>query len=180
MLFSLFRPDPAIAITQQLYGAVVARARDPWFFAELTIPDTVMGRFDMLAMHVYLLARRLVNEDSGDYRSLNQQVFDLFVDDVDRALRELGVGDTTVPKRKKKMVRSFYGQIEDFDQHLDSQQEKAMLLPISKRYFSCGDGELHQAAKMLAGYMMLADEFLIQQSITSIESGNLTWPEIQS
>ena len=113
----------------------MARARDPWFYDQVGIPDTVMGRFDMLALHVYLLARRFKGENTTESRSLSQKVFDLFVDDLDRALRELGVGDTTVPKRKKKMVRSFYGQIEDFDHHLDGGNFEQMLIGVSKRYF---------------------------------------------
>ena len=103
MFATLFKPRAQDRTGQQLYGTVMAQSREPWFFAKLNVPDTVMGRFDMLALHVYMLARRLARETDETSRVLNQQVFDIFVADLDRALRELGIGDTSVPKRKKKI-----------------------------------------------------------------------------
>ena len=95
-----------------------------------------MGRFDVLALHTYLVSRRLAREDAAAARTLNQEVFDLFVHDLDRALRELGVGDTSVPKRKKKMVRSFYGQIDDFDNVLDDRNLQALKPLVARRYYA--------------------------------------------
>ena len=58
MIPPLFRrPDRTIAA---LYGAIVAQARTPRFYQDYAVPDTVLGRFDMVLLHVVLLLRRLV------------------------------------------------------------------------------------------------------------------------
>jgi len=134
-----------------------------------------MGRFDMLALHTYMLARRMVAEGDDICRALNQEIFDLFVADIDRALRELGIGDTSVPKRKKKMVRSFYGQIEDFDAPLDARNRMVLEQRIVERYFSgASDGD----ARHLARYMLETDQALRDQPVADLLSGELTWPDI--
>ena len=132
----------------------------------------------MLALHVYMLARRFKRENSEDSQVLSQKVFDHFIDDLDRALRELGVGDTTVPKRKKKMVRSFYGQIEDFDRNLDAGDMEAMSEKISTRYLNEDNGFTSENSGKLANYMLSVDRELDNQSYSSISAGNLVWPDL--
>lgn len=167
-LFGNRKHDP---IPAEIYGMVVAQAREPVFFTDFAIPDTVMGRFDVLALHTYLISRRLAGEGTEAARTLNQEVFDLFVHDLDRALRELGVGDTSVPKRKKKMVRSFYGQIDDFDGVLDEGDLKALEPLVAHRYYS-GEGD----AGNLARYMIAADQKLQDTPYAEIASGRIEWP----
>lgn len=97
-----------------LYGAVVASARNPDLFRSFMIPDTFDGRFEMLAAHLYVLNDRLrVEGDEG--RALSQEVFDLFIADMDTALRELAVGDQIVPKRLAKMTRVVHGRAAAYD-----------------------------------------------------------------
>ena len=97
-----------------LYGAVVASARNPDLFRRFEIPDTFDGRFEMLALHLYLLNDRL-KQDGDEGKALSQEVFDLFVADMDAALRELGVGDQVVPKRLAKMTRVVHGRTSAYD-----------------------------------------------------------------
>ena len=114
------RPDP---VPQQLYGAVVTQARKPVFYLSRDFPDTVTGRFDVLALHMFLFSRRLSAEGDPRAPSLSQDVFDAFTGGLDDALRSLGIGDTSVPKRKQAMVRGFYGQIDEFAPLVDAGDE---------------------------------------------------------
>jgi cytochrome b pre-mRNA-processing protein 3 len=93
----------------QLYGAAVAAARDPYLYATLGVPDTLDGRFDAIALHVYLVVRRL---DTGTDPSpaLAQAVFDAMFLDMDINLREMGVGDLSVGKRNRAMWEAFHGR----------------------------------------------------------------------
>jgi len=170
MFSFLFNKPNSETIPQQLYGSLMAHAREPFLYAEFGVPDSVMGRFDMLAMHVYLFARRLRAEDSEVSIALSQDVFDLFVADVERALRELGIGDTTVPKRKKKMVRSFYGQIEDFDEALASAQLDVLAERAEARYLA---ESKQSSAEALASYMLNTAKTLDEQSFENILKGDL-------
>ncbi len=127
MFKALFGRKSDFANAQSLYGAVVARARQPHFYDKMGVPDTFDGRFEMMTLHLYLLVHRL-RDETPDKRRLSQQVFDLFIEDMDRGLREAGVGDQTVPKRIKKMTRVFYGRAGAYDEvlALDGDQQTAM------------------------------------------------------
>jgi len=172
MFASLFKKSTNASVPQQIYGGLMTHARSPLFFETMGVPDTVMGRFDMLAMHVYLLARRLKNEPDTIAGSLGQDIFDLFVADVERALRQLGIGDTTVPKRKKKLIHSFYAQIDDFDPPLDKHDTLDLQAKVKARYLN--DAEKGDA-KGLADYMIKTDANLQSQSLKNIMDGQVSW-----
>ena len=109
MFKALFGRNINNDLAHALYGVVVARARDPQFYVNYRVPDTFDGRFEMLVMHLFLLHNRLKDEDQKS-RQISQLVFDAFIDDMDAALREAGVGDQSVPKRISKMTKVFYGR----------------------------------------------------------------------
>lgn len=113
-LRSLFRPAATSRRAQALYGRAVGRARDPGFYAALGVPDSVDGRFEMIALHVWLLLRRL-KAGSPRPSGLAQAVFDTMFDDMDRGLREMGAGDLGVGRRVKAMATAFYGRIAAYD-----------------------------------------------------------------
>lgn len=132
-----------------------------------------MGRFDTLALHTYLFARRMKAEGTEISESLSQDVFDLFVADIERALREMGIGDTTVPKRKKKMVRSFYGQIDDFDPAIDAGDQPQLAEKVKLRYLGSSEADPGD----LADYILEQEKFLADQSIETMLMGELIWSE---
>ncbi|MCB1386880.1 MAG: ubiquinol-cytochrome C chaperone [Nitratireductor sp.] len=150
----------------------MSQAREPAFYERYGFADTVTGRFDCLALHLFLLSRRLVRADTQPARSLNQEVFDRFIDDIDRALRELGVGDTSVPKRKKKLVRGFYGMVADFSAPMDGNDRTALLRAVANR-FECGE----PAAELLADYVLSAARHLDWIDGERLLSGTIDWPQ---
>ncbi|MEM7069510.1 MAG: ubiquinol-cytochrome C chaperone family protein [Pseudomonadota bacterium] len=175
-MFNIFsKHDKRINVPEQIYGIVVARARDPQLFIECELPDTVMGRFEVLALHVFLLSRRMKQEGGETAISLSQEVFDQFVADVERALREIGIGDTSVPKRKKKMIRSFYGQIDDFDAHLDGKDRKSLVEKVNARFF---EGDNAEMAKRFATYIFTMADGLANIPFVEFKSGKFDWPAI--
>src|SRR5436305_7593574 len=93
---------------QAIYGMIVAQAREPLFYRDLDVPDTVDGRLDLLILHLWLVLRRLRGVAAG--KQLSQALFDHFCSDMDANLREMGVGDLTVPKRMQKFGEAFYGR----------------------------------------------------------------------
>jgi len=118
-LRGLFRKSETGRRARALYARAVAQAREPRFYAELGVPDTVDGRFEMVALHVWLLLRRL-RADEARAGGLAQGLFDAMFDDMDRALREMGAGDLGVGRRVKAMATAFYGRIAAYDSGLDS------------------------------------------------------------
>lgn len=176
-MLSAFFKNSTQPAPQQLYGSLMTHARSHAFFTDFGVPDSVMGRFDVLSLHIYLLARRLRREGTPIAQDLSQEVFDLYVYDVERALRELGIGDTSVPKKKKKMIRSFYGQIDDFDEAINKSDKNTVMEKVGERYLSETE---NPNPEVLANYMLETEQHLEAQEIKSILSGEVTWLPAES
>jgi cytochrome b pre-mRNA-processing protein 3 len=63
-LFGKGEPDPKLKLIP-LYNQIVAKAREPHWYIEGQVPDSIDGRFDMVAAILSLVLLRL--EDSGSY-----------------------------------------------------------------------------------------------------------------
>jgi cytochrome b pre-mRNA-processing protein 3 len=98
---------------EAIYGMIVTQAREPLFYQDLGVPDTVEGRFDLLLLHLWMVLRRLKPMEDGT--RLCQALFDHFCNDMDANLREMGVGDLTVPKRMQAFGEAFYGRAAAYD-----------------------------------------------------------------
>jgi cytochrome b pre-mRNA-processing protein 3 len=117
-LIGIFRVGRSEAPARRLYLSLVAQARQPGFYLRCRVPDTVDGRFDMILLHAFLVLRRL-KRDHPRTADLAQAVFDLMFADMDRNLREMGVGDLAVGRRVKAMAAAFYGRIAAYEAGLD-------------------------------------------------------------
>jgi cytochrome b pre-mRNA-processing protein 3 len=98
---------------ETIYGMIVTQAREPLFYREFGVPDTVNGRFDLLVLHLWMVLRRLRRMTGGT--ELGQGLFDRFCADLDANLREMGVGDLAVPKRMQAFGEAFYGRSVAYD-----------------------------------------------------------------
>src|SRR6202048_744644 len=104
---------PPRGTTEAIYGMIVTQAREPLFYRDLGVPDTVNGRFDLLLLHLWMVLRRLKGTEGGT--ELAQALFDRFCEDMDANLREMGVGDLAVPKRMQAFGEAFYGRAAAYD-----------------------------------------------------------------
>ena len=96
-----------------LYKAVVAEARRPDWYRQGRVPDTLDGRFDMVAAVLSLVLLRL--EEEGDAgRAPSAHLTELFVEDMDGQLRERGIGDIVVGKHVGRMMGALGGRLGAF------------------------------------------------------------------
>lgn len=96
-----------------LYAAIVAAGRDPFWYREGEVPDTIDGRFDMVAAVTALVLLRL--EALGEAgREPSALVAELFIDDMDASLRQIGIGDYVVGKHVGRMVSALGGRVAAF------------------------------------------------------------------
>jgi cytochrome b pre-mRNA-processing protein 3 len=145
---SLVRPRPGSENTiGTIYGMIVTRAREPVFYNGYGVPDTVDGRFDLVVVHLWMVLRRLGAD--ADSRKLAQGLFDLFCSDMDANLREMGVGDMTVPKRMQAFGQAFYGRSAAYDAAL-AEGHEALARALDKNVFN---GRNFEQAKHLADYV---------------------------
>ena len=98
---------------QPLYRAIVARGRDPSWYREGQVPDTLDGRFDMIASLMALVLLRMEAEgESGKGPSV--LLTEIFIDDMDGTLRQIGVGDYVVGKHVGRMMSALGGRLAAF------------------------------------------------------------------
>jgi cytochrome b pre-mRNA-processing protein 3 len=173
MIFGLFRRPESDERTRALYAAIVAQARQPVFYAEIGVPDTLEGRYEMLMLHAFLFMHRLKGEPA-ETRDVGQKVFDMMFADMDRSLREIGVGDLSVPKKIKKMASAFYGRTAAYDAALAG--EEGELAAAVERNVFAGDSGKDARAAQLAAYMRSTVDALAAQPTTELVGSGPAFP----
>ena len=164
----------ARASAESLYGSAVYAARNAAFYNEIGVPDTVDGRFEMISLHVYLLLRRLKSMEP-DGKQVSQMLFDTMFDDMDRTLREMGVGDLGVGRRVKEMARAFYGRIAAYDDGLDASTEEALGMALSRNVFRTEEWQA-PGILALAAYVRTAVRQLDGVDAVTLVAGDVSFP----
>lgn len=159
----------------RLYIALVAQARQPFFYETLTVPDTVDGRFDMILLHVFLFTHRLRQEEGRE--TLASAITDAFFDDMDRNLREMGVGDMSVGKKIKVMAHAFNGRFLAYEQTLND--EPSLAQALMRNVFGAADAP-HRHAHALARYCRRAAECLATTDNETLCASPIVWPAVEA
>lgn len=162
-----FRKDRMGDAAMAVYTPIVAQSRHPRPYREWGIADTVTGRFDLLSLHMALVLHRLRGEPRAG--RFAQALFDLFFRDMDRSLREMGVGDLSVPRRIARMTEMFYGLLASVGEALDRADSEALTAALSRNVFATEPN----AAPELAAYCAEQAAFLASQSADYIVAGRL-------
>jgi cytochrome b pre-mRNA-processing protein 3 len=170
--FNHFRKPriPSRGTIEAIYGTIVTQAREPLFYRDLGVPDTVNGRFDLLVLHLWMVLRRMNSTEGGV--GLSQMLFDRFCDDMDGNLREMGVGDLTVPKRMQAFGEAFYGRAAAYDLALTAGAEP-LAQALCKNILN---GEQIENARRLAFYTETAIAALAGLDDATLQSGSWKFP----
>jgi cytochrome b pre-mRNA-processing protein 3 len=161
ILSKLFARKPSTA--QRLYESIVASARQEKFYTEMQVPDTLDGRFDMVVLHMFLVLDRLRSEAAD----LAQQLTDVFFADLDRTLREMGIGDLSVAKKIRPMAEAFAGRMKAYA----TASEAGVLVEALQR--NVYGGETNLKASELAQWMQNTKVKLGSTPTQSIINGEL-------
>jgi cytochrome b pre-mRNA-processing protein 3 len=172
MLTRLFRRKGHDPVAWRLYEAIVAQGRRPEFYQVWGVPDTLDGRFDMIALHSFLVLHRL-KRDHEATAALAQDLFDALFLDMDRALRELGAGDLGVGKRVKAMARGFYGRVAAYEDSL-SAGEAALGRALGRNLFATVEPTAAQLSAM-AAYVVRQVGTLDRQDTGQFLTGRVTF-----
>ncbi len=114
-------PSPDIQQAYALYARINAESRNQEFFERLGVPDTLDGRFEMIVAHLFCYLH-VLKQDAKDTTTLQRLLIEAFFEDMDRSVRELGVGDTGVSRRVKAMANAFYGRLNAYEQGLADEE----------------------------------------------------------
>lgn len=160
----------------RLYVNLAVQSRQPGFYLDFGVPDTLDGRFDLLALHLFLVLRRLSGlQTSPEAKEVSQQLFDVMFGDMDQSLREMGVGDLSVGKKIRSMSEAFYGRVAAYEKGLQAEDDKVLLAALERNLFR---GRTPEAEKLqnLANYVRSAAGALERQEEADLLRGELSFP----
>ena len=115
-----------------LWHRTVAIAREPQWYADCGVADTVAGRFDAITLVLSLVLLRMEREEALIEPSI--RLTELFVDDMDGQLREAGVGDLSVGKKVGRLMSVLGGRLGAIREALP--QSEAALVEVIERNIS--------------------------------------------
>ena len=167
-------------LIEQLHGEIVAAARRPALYTDFQAPDTLDGRFEMIALHAGLVLRRLsaisgLGEDTA--QDLAQDLADCVFRHFDDALREIGVGDTSVPKRMKKMAEAFYGRNKAYAEGLADPISEGLEKALARNVYGVESLADAPAAPALASYARACAVALEAHGVADFAAGRIIFPE---
>ena len=177
MIFSLFRRSGNRAVIGRLHGDIMAAVRQPVIYARWGVADTFEGRFEILSLMATLMVRRLA-QLPAPAAEISQELTDHIFTEVDAAMREMGVGDLTVPKRIKKLASGFLGRRQVYDAALNAGSEAQFAEALSRNVYGLEPAEGAQRAFPLARYAFAVDRALAAQPLESFIKGPLDLPKV--
>ena len=173
-MFGLFKTrDPHRQAATKLYGSVVAQARRPQFYTAGGVPDTMEGRFELLVLHLALLIDRLRDLD-GSQDDLAQALTSRFVSDIDDNYREIGIGDTAVPRKVKKAAGVLYDRTLQYRALSEAGDRPALAAGFGEHVLR---GAPASGADYLVRYHDAARRALQGQTRDALRAGEVVYPE---
>jgi cytochrome b pre-mRNA-processing protein 3 len=163
-------------IADSLYGQIVAAARQPFHYSVAEAPDTPLGRYEMLSLHVFLFLHR-VRGEAGRMADVAQELTDMFFLEVEHSLREFGIGDMGVPKRMKKLAKMFYGRVGSYGDALDANDRAALEAALARNIRP--GVENWQGAVPLADYAMRSRDALAAVPVSEFLEGRIAFAAVE-
>lgn len=167
LTFFRSKTNPDKIAAEKLYSGLVAQARTPVFYAEWGVPDTLDGRFDMVLMHVFAVMQHLRKQGKAGAKRA-QALYDVMFVDMDRSVREMGIGDLSVKRHMRRMMTAFNGRM---DAYLKGVENPAILGEAIRRNIYAADASVETAP--LEHYLLSC-----MQGEPAVMEGHMVWPVV--
>lgn len=140
----LLRPKgDDLSAYRPLWHRVVELSRDPAWYRDAGIADTVAGRFDAITLVLCTVLLRMERDEALIPPSV--RLTELFVEDMDGQLRQAGVGDMVVGKKMGKLMSALGGRLGAYRDAL-AMQDSAPLEEAIARNVTLNEGNTPAAA----------------------------------
>lgn len=174
-------------IARSIYGSIVTRAREPVFYARWGVPDSIQGRFEMVALHLVLALRRIAAE-GPDAEPLGRALTEAFVVDLDDVMREMTFGDLAVPREVKRATAALFDRHSAYSKALEAPGGSVLAdaLRTQLAYLYADQAPAKGAgtpavpgldAQGLSDYVRSVASALDAQPASPILAGRLEWPQ---
>lgn len=157
-----------------LYGSIVALSRSQVLYAQMGVPDTVEGRFEILLFHVFACLDR-IGRIGSENSFLAQDLVNVFFADMDTTSRELGVGDMAVPKKMRSLAAVYEERMKTYRQAGEKKSGNSLAAALAGNIFSPADAPAK--APCLAKYVRDLQKSLSDTGITDLEAGRIRAPD---
>jgi len=163
-----FAKENANASMRPLYEAIVQEGREVHWYEQGAVPDTLDGRFDMIAAILSLVLIKL--EDAEDEGQQSAWLMEHFVTDMDGQLRQIGIGDMVVGKHVKKLMGAMGGRLTAYREALlgDADFKQAIVRNIFR-----SEGPDEKSLDFVASRLQSRFEEIQKASLTDILVGRL-------
>jgi cytochrome b pre-mRNA-processing protein 3 len=155
----------------EIYGVIVTQARLPAFYTSLGIPDTPVGRYETVVVHLFLVLERL-RSAGPEALELSRAVIEAFVADMDDYVRQYGSSDVTTAKKVRRAAAGFYERAAEYRAGLVEP-------PRLDRAFAehvLANGVSSPRSSALARYMQRAVALLAKQNSAALLDGQIEFP----
>lgn len=169
-MFGIFKKSDVDDKANNLYLKIVQQSRCETFYQQYGVVDTMEARLDMIMLHSFLVLHRF-KSDFDKSEDMGQKLFDIIFKDMDRNLRELGIGDVGISIRIKKMVESFYGRISAYQEGLE-QGDDVLIAALLRNLYHTATPTVDQS-KGMAVYIRVQSEKLSLIAIENFLAGEL-------
>jgi cytochrome b pre-mRNA-processing protein 3 len=171
LMFGLFgRREERLAPVNALFARVAEASRAPALYLEGGVPDTFEGRFDSLALHAFLVMRRL-RQLPPPAADLSQDFVDACFAYLELGFRNGGISDVAVPKRMKKIAESFYGRVQAYEAAVISSDPDALAGALARNLGS------RQGSALLADYARRAEAGLLALDLDALLARPVLFPD---
>lgn len=170
MIFGLFgRKRARMAPVNALLERIVGASREPALYLQGGVPDNFEGRFEALTLHLFLVLRRL-RDLPAPAADVSQDLIDASFAYLELGFRQGGISDVAVPKRMKKIGRSFYGRLGGYEEALAESEPAALAEALVRNIAANID------AAALARHVRGAAAVLATRSLDDILAANPLFP----
>ncbi len=158
----------------EIYGAIVAQARRPAFYAELGVPDTPSGRYEMVVIHLFVVLERL-RAVAGPTSPLPRLLVEAFISGMDDSLREMGTGDLAVPRKVRRAATGLYERSMAYKAALEHGDMDALTAVFEEHVYQ---DVAAPRARALADYIRAASAALAATDADRMVDGKLAFPAV--
>jgi cytochrome b pre-mRNA-processing protein 3 len=164
-------PDPRESV-RPLWHRVIELARDPAYYTECGVADSIAGRFDMITA---VLSAVMVRVEASELRSESALLAELFVEDMDGQLREFGVNDVVVGKRIGKLMSVLGGRLGAYRSALNAGDLEKLTGAIQRNVTFAEGADEAASAQAVAARVMKLFERLGRYTDTEMMKASAIW-----
>ncbi len=106
-------------IADKIYIDILLKSKDlstRKFFNNINFDSS----FELISIITVFYFKKHKDQSIQNYKEINQHIINNFINDLDKTLREEGIGDMSIGKYVKKYVKKFYYRIKLLDTLLDN------------------------------------------------------------